>query len=177
MGNQVNKLLKLHIKYVLVSSTEDSKTLDLYQDIISYKIIKPLTKSKVTEMFLNIKIDNQTIKSDDQQNSSMINISTNDKNNIKIIESVESVDDVSFVKDQDKNQNKNEQSNSLLLIDNQTIKSDNQQNSSMINVSTNDKNNTRTKPEESENDTRNILLINVDDEMGILKMNKRIVKK
>ena len=47
----------------------------------------------------------------------------------------------------------------------------------MINISTNDKNNTRTKPEESENDTRKILLINVDDEMGILKMNKRIVKK
>ena len=63
------------------------------------------------------------------------------------------------------------------LGNNQTIKSDNQQNSSMINISTNDKNNTRTKPEESENDTRNILLINVDDEMGILKMNKRIVKK
>ena len=55
MGNQVNKLLKLHIKYVLVSSTEDSKTLDLYQDITSYKIIKPLTKSKVTEMFLKTK--------------------------------------------------------------------------------------------------------------------------
>merc|ERR1719265_2226567 len=67
-------------------------------------------------MFLNIKIDNQTIKSDDQQDSSMINISTNDKNNIKIIESVKSVDDISFVKDQDKNQNKNKnkQSNSLL---------------------------------------------------------------
>lgn len=32
-------------------------------------------------------------------------------------------------------------------------------------------------PEESENDTRNILLINVDDEMGILKMNKNIFKK
>ena len=44
----------------------------------------------------------------------------------------------------------------------------------MINLSTNDKNKTRTKPEESENDTRNILLINVDDEMGILKMNKSI---
>ena len=55
MGNQVNKLLKLHIKYVLNNITEDSKTLDLYQDIKSYKIIKTLTKSKVTEIFLNIK--------------------------------------------------------------------------------------------------------------------------
>ena len=50
MGNQVNKLLKLHIKYVLVSSTEDSKTLDLYQDIISYKIIKPLILINIFEV-------------------------------------------------------------------------------------------------------------------------------